>query len=147
RPADELPVLNPPEVPHCFVCGPANPEGLGLVVRRDGTDAVAVFTPRPAYQGYPGRLHGGIVGMLVDEMLVYAGAPHGLWGMTAQSRHGVRRPVPLGRPLDLRGRVVQRGHRGFRAVVTVSDGDQVVAEGEGMCVLLPRLPESPDQGA
>jgi len=140
-------VLNPPEVPHCFVCGPANAEGLGLVVRRDGTDAVAVFTPRPVHQGYPGRLHGGIVGMLVDEMLVYAGAPHGLWGVTAKVRYWVRRPVPLDRPLGLRGRLVQRSGRGFRAVVTMSDGDQVVAEGEGMCVLLPRLPESPDGDA
>ena len=38
---DDLPILNPPECPDCFVCGAGNPEGLGLIIRRDGTDAVA----------------------------------------------------------------------------------------------------------
>ena len=44
--------------------------------------------------GYPDRVHGGLIGMLVDEMLVYAGAPHGMWGMTAKVRYWLRRPSP-----------------------------------------------------
>jgi hypothetical protein len=131
--------LNPPQCPDCFVCGQGNPEGLGLLIRRDGTDAVAVFRPRPVHQGYPERLHGGVVGMLVDEMLVYAGAPHGLWGMTAKVRYWVRRPIPLDSELSLRGRLVQQSDRGFRAVVSIRlPDDSLVAEGEGMCVLRPR---------
>ncbi len=133
---DDLPILNPPQCPDCFVCGAANPEGLGLVIRRDGTDAVARFTPRPTHMGYPDRVHGGLVGMLVDEMLVYAGAPHGMWGMTANVRYRLRRPIPGGSELTLRGRLVQRSERGFRAVVTVHLPDEVLAaEGEGMCVI------------
>lgn len=133
---DDLPILNPAGFPDCFVCGPANPEGLGLVIRRDGTDAVAVHTPRAAHIGWPDRVHGGMIGMLVDEMLVYAGAPHGLWGMTAKVRYWLRRPIPVGEELTLRGRLVQRSERGFRAVVTVHlPGDVLAAEGEGMCVL------------
>ena len=57
--------------------------------------------------------------MLVDEMLVYAGAPHGLWGMTAKVRYWLRKPIPVGPELTLRGRLVQRSDRGFRAVVSV----------------------------
>lgn len=133
---DDLPLLNPPDCPDCFVCGPANAEGLHLEIRRDGTDAVARFTPRPAHVGYPGRVHGGLVGMLVDEMLVYAGAPHGLWGMTAKVRYWLRRPIPAGQELTLRGRLVQRSDRGFRAVVTIHlPGEVLAAEGEGMCVV------------
>jgi acyl-coenzyme A thioesterase PaaI-like protein len=133
---DDLPMLNPPEFPGCFVCGPANPEGLGLRIHRDGTDAVARYTPRATQIGYPERVHGGLIGLLVDEMLVYAGAPHGLWGMTAKVRYWLRRPIPMGSELALRGRLVQRSERGFRAVVSVhlSDG-ALVAEGEGMCVI------------
>ena len=129
-------MLNPPQCPDCFVCGPANPEGLHLVVYRDGTDAVATFTPRQTHSGYPERMHGGLIGMLVDEMLVYAGAPHGLWGMTAKVRYWVRRPIPLDASLTLRGRLVQRSDRGFRAVVSIHlPEDVLAAEGEGMCVL------------
>jgi acyl-coenzyme A thioesterase PaaI-like protein len=133
---DDLPLLNPPDITTCFVCGPDNEEGLQLRVHRDGTDAVARFTSRRTHSGYPDRLHGGIVGLLVDEMLVYAGAAHGLVGMTAKVRYWLRRPIPLGETLQLRGRLVQRSDRGFRAVVSIRlPDDQLAAEGEGMCVL------------
>lgn len=87
-------------------------------------------------EGYPKRFHGGLVGLLVDEMLVYAGAPHGVWGMTAKVRYSLRRPIPMDADLELRGRLIQTSARGFRAVVTVhrSDG-QLVAEGDGTCVV------------
>lgn len=129
-------LLNPPGITHCFVCGSDNESGLGLHVYRDGTDAVATWTPDARFQGWADRLHGGIIGLLVDEMLVYAGAPHDLWGMTAKVRYWLRKPVPLeGADLTLRGRLIQRSDRGFRAVVSIHAGEVLVAEGEGMCVL------------
>ena len=133
---DDLPLLNPPEFPHCLVCGPANPDGLHLRIHQDGTDAVARYTPWATQIGYPERVHGGLIGMLVDEMLVYAGAPHGVWGMTAKVRYWLRRPIPLGQELTLRSRLVQRSDRGFRAVVSIHlPGDVLAADGEGMCVI------------
>ena len=140
---DEL--LNPPSCPGCFVCGSDNPSGLGLHVYRDGTDAVAVFRPEERFQGYPDRLHGGIVGLLVDEMLVYAGAPHGVWGMTAKVRYWLRKPIPVdGGEITLRGRLIQQSVRGYRAVVSVHVGDDLVAEGEGMCVVRTTVRQTPD---
>jgi hypothetical protein len=56
--------------------------------------------------------------------------------MTAKVRYWLRRPIPLGETLQLRGRLVQRSDRGFRAVVSIRlPDDQLAAEGEGMCVL------------
>jgi acyl-coenzyme A thioesterase PaaI-like protein len=146
---DAPPLLNPPEFPDCLVCGPANPDGLGLRIHRDGSDAVARFLPRATQIGYPERVHGGLIGMLVDEMLVYAGAAHGLWGMTAKVRYWLRRPIPVGNELTLRGRLVQRSERGFRAVVSVHLPDgALAAEGEGMCVIrsAPLAPPNRDSG-
>jgi acyl-CoA thioesterase FadM len=69
-------------------------------------------------------------------MLVYAGAPHGVWGMTAKVRYWLRRPIPLGQELTLRSRLVQRSERSFRAVVSIHlPGDVLAADGEGMCVI------------
>jgi acyl-coenzyme A thioesterase PaaI-like protein len=134
----DLPLLNPPSCPGCFVCGSGNPSGLGLHIFRDGTDAVATFRAEDRLQGYPDRLHGGVVGLLVDEMLVYAGAPHGVWGMTAKVRYWLRRPIPLDATLALRGRLIQRSERGYRAVVRIElPGEVLAAEGEGMCVIRP----------
>ncbi|HMM49196.1 MAG TPA: hotdog fold domain-containing protein [Miltoncostaeaceae bacterium] len=133
---DQLPLLNPPDGPDCLVCGPTNPDGLHLLIRRDGTDALARYTPRATHIGYPERVHGGLVGLLVDEMLVYAGAPHGLWGMTAKVRYWLRKPIPVGDRLELRARLVQRSDRGFRSVVSIRLPDEsLAAEGEGMCVI------------
>jgi hypothetical protein len=140
---DDLPLLNPPDFPDCMVCGPANPEGLHLRIHRDGSDAVARYTARATQIGYPERVHGGLIGMLLDEMLVYAGAPHGLWGMTAKVGYRLRRPIPVGVELSLRGRMVQRSDRGFRSVATIHlPGEVLAAEGEGTCVIW-RPPEAP----
>ncbi len=129
-------LLNPPDAAHCFVCGSDNPSGLGLHVFRDGTDAIATFIPEERFEGWAGRLHGGVIGLLVDEMLVYAGVPHDLWGMTANVRYWLQKPIPLeGVELTLRGRLTQKSSGGFRAVVSVHSGEVLVAKGEGMCVL------------
>ncbi len=129
-------LLNPPDAAHCFVCGSDNASSLGLHVFRDGTDAIATFIPEERFEGWAGRLHGGVIGLLVDEMLVYAGVPHDLWGMTANVRYWLQKPIPLeGVELTLRGRLTQKSSGGFRAVVSVHSGEVLVAKGEGMCVL------------
>jgi hypothetical protein len=134
---EHLPLLNPPEFPNCFVCGVANPHGLHLRVHRDGTDAVARYAPAEHQEGYPGRFHGGLVGLLVDEMLVYAGAPHDLWGMTARVEYRLRRAISFDDELALRGRLTQQSARGFRAEVTIHLlNGELAAEGEGTCVFV-----------
>lgn len=144
----QLPLLNPAEFPHCYVCGAGNADGLGLRVYRDGTDAVARYSPRPYQEGYPARFHGGLVGLLVDEMLVYAGAPHGVWGMTAKVRYWLRTPISMDAALELRGRLTQRGDRGFRAVVSIHSPDgTLAADGEGMCVVWNGSAPAPPHGA
>ena len=96
---DDLPLLNPPEYPNCFVCGPDNAGGPASARppgrHRCGRPATA---RRPSRRATPQRFHGGLVGLLVDEMLVYAGAPHGVWGMTAKVRYWLRRPIPMDTP-------------------------------------------------
>lgn len=132
---DELPILNPPEYPNCFVCGPANDAGLGLIVRRDGDTAVARYRPLAHQEGYPARFHGGLVGLLVDEMLVYAGAANGLVGMTARVSYRLRRPIPMDAELDLRGRLTSTNSRGFKAEVEIALTDgSLAADGTGTCV-------------
>lgn len=135
-----LPVLNPPDYPDCFVCGSANPEGLHLVVHRDGEEALARFSPRDLHQGYPGRFHGGLVGLLIDEMLVYAGLAQGLVGMTASVSYRLRKPTPLDAEIELRSRVDSKRSQGYRASVELLVDGELVAEGSGTCILLPDPP-------
>lgn len=123
------------------MCGSANPDGLHLVVHRDGEEAVAHFSPEEVHQGYPGRFHGGLVGLLVDEMLVYAGLAQGLVGMTASVSYRLRRPTPLDGEIELRSRVDSRRSQGYKASVRLLVADELVADGSGTCILLPDPPE------
>jgi len=133
---NEPQLLNPPAFPRCFVCGPDNPDGLHLHVYRDGDEAVARYCPRPTHEGYPERFHGGLVGLLVDEMLVYAGAAQDLWGMTAKVSYSLRAAIPMDAELRLRSRLTKTSSRGYRATVEIRLADgSLAAEGEGMCVL------------
>ena len=50
----------------CFVFGIDNPIGLKLKFYTDDAGrCIARFQPRPEHQGYPGHLHGGILGNLL----------------------------------------------------------------------------------
>lgn len=65
----ELPWLGFPRF-RCFGCSPDNPIGLAVRLHRTATGAVAARTTFPAeYASYPGVVHGGIVTVLVDEVM------------------------------------------------------------------------------
>ena len=51
----------------CFGCGPTNASGLRLKFRRTGSEVRAEFTPSPSHQGWPGRLHTGILYTVLIE--------------------------------------------------------------------------------
>lgn len=127
--------LNPTTFTGCFVCGLDNPRGLRLVIVRDGDAAVARYVPRDHEIGYPDRFHGGLVGLLVDEMLVYAGVARGVWSMTARVAYRLREGIAPGTPLDIRAEATRMRPRAFVASVTLTCEGRVVADGEGTCVV------------
>ena len=130
-----------PNSANCFVCGLTNPVGLKLAFYETGPDeVVATYTPDKAYEGYPEVLHGGIVAALLDEAggrVVMIG-DHNHFMMTAKLEVRYRRPTPVGQPLKVVGRLLQR--RGRLAVahaeVQLADGT-VTAEAELMLAELP----------
>ncbi len=71
-----------------------------------------------AYEGPPGFLHGGVSGLVMDQVLGAATIRAGLWGMTARLEIDYRRPVPLDTPVVCRARV--DGFGGRKSVVTGS---------------------------
>jgi acyl-coenzyme A thioesterase PaaI-like protein len=67
--AIELPWLADPKF-CCFGCSPRNPVGLALTMVRLGDGRVASYTTfDEQYASYPGVVHGGIVTVLVDEVM------------------------------------------------------------------------------
>jgi uncharacterized protein (TIGR00369 family) len=119
----------------CFACGPDNPIGLHLHFERDGDGVRAQTTLAPQFQGWQSIAHGGIAMALLDEAMAYAAAATGHRGVTASVNMRFRKPVPIGEPLTLYGRVAwqRRNVMGIEARVTDAAGT-VLLDGEGKFV-------------
>jgi len=125
----------------CLVCGVDNPAGLhGHFFVLDDGDLVGVFRPQEEHQGYPGRLHGGMVGAILDETIGRAiNLAHGdTWGVTVKFSVRLRKPIPLDREVKAVGRITRDRDRAFEGTgeIILEDGT-IAAEAEGTYLKLP----------
>jgi acyl-coenzyme A thioesterase PaaI-like protein len=113
----------------CFVSGPWNPLGVAIDVRREGDEAVAHVELGPAFEGAPGRSHGGIVAAIFDDVLGYLLTFTSTPGFTGELAVRYLAATPIEQPLEFRSRVVRReGRKLFcEAEARVAGGDEVVA--------------------
>ncbi len=94
----------------CFVCGNENSLGFqAQFYEMENGQLVCLVTPRPEYQSYPGRLHGGIASTLLDEVMGRAImiAHPDVWGVTTDMTLQYRRPVPLDQTLRITARITR----------------------------------------
>jgi hypothetical protein len=87
-----------------------------------------------AYEGPPGYVHGGWVALMFDEALGVANVASGFPGMTARLTIRYRRPTPLGTELRLEAWTVGRAGRRITTAGSLSAGDTVCAQAEGLFV-------------
>jgi len=123
----------------CFVCGESNPSGLRVRFEMEGDEALLAVTVDGAFDGYPGVVHGGVVSAMLDETIGWACtvAAHRL-AVTVELTVRFRRPVPSGRPLVVRGRLVEIRRNLLVGEGEVVDGeDRVLATGRGVYAPLP----------
>jgi uncharacterized protein (TIGR00369 family) len=92
----------------CFVCSPANMQGLGLVFapKSDGS-VVAEFGCERLYEGYPDMVHGGVVSSLLDGAMTNCLFAQGKNAVTAELRIRFREPVEVGVEANVRAWLLQ----------------------------------------
>lgn len=54
---------------HCFGCSPHNSSGLGLRFTRHADGVQARFRLDRRFESYPGVVHGGLIGVICDEVM------------------------------------------------------------------------------
>jgi acyl-coenzyme A thioesterase PaaI-like protein len=125
----------------CFVSGPWNPMGIAIDVHRDGDDAVAEVVLGPAFEGAPGRSHGGIVAAIFDDVLGYVLTLHGVPAFTGELTVRYLAATPIGQPLTFRARLEDRSGRKLTIVgEAVADGTTVAtARGTFVAIRSDRL--------
>jgi len=91
----------------CFGCGLNNPIGLKLKFDRDGDTIRTEFTPDKTHQGWPGLLHGGILGTLLDEAMSNVAYNTGNTCLTASINIRLKQPVKVEVPLVITARITR----------------------------------------
>lgn len=128
----------------CFICGLENPVGLHLHIYETEPGVVeTTYTAPEHFQGYPGVLHGGIVGAIIDEISgrSHMGSdPHNPRFMfTAKLEVKYRKNVPVGKPLKIIGRAGRSKSRSAEAWAGIYDAEtnELLAEGTTLSINVP----------
>lgn len=130
----------------CIVTGPANPMGVAAQVLRDGDDAVLRSTLGDAFEGAPGRAHGGVVAALFDEVMGFVLSITCTPAFTGRLTVTYRAPVPIGVPLEFRARLTGRDGRKLLMAGEARRGDTVLAEAEALFVAVDPVRFAAGQG-
>lgn len=122
---------------HCFGCGPDNPAGLRLdgFTVEDGS-VIAPFTPAPAFAGFEGVLHGGIVATGLDEISAWSAMlTEGVFVFTAKLDIRYRAKADAEAAFTLRGKVTERRGKRLTIEASMSTPGAVVATSHGLFVV------------
>jgi uncharacterized protein (TIGR00369 family) len=90
---------------HCFGCGPLNQEGLRMSFTPGPDGSVAEYVVPDRYQSWAGMAHGGMVALMLDEAVGWAAWHAGHPGVTGRLQVSYRRPLKLGEPVRVVGKV------------------------------------------
>jgi len=124
----------------CVVCGEKNP--FSLLTRFFETEddyVVGELTAKDHHQSYPGRMHGGMISAVIDEVIgraVQIKDPD-IWGVTGELKVRFLKPTPLGETIYCFGKLTLENSRIFKgvAVLETKTGD-LLATGEATYVKL-----------
>ena len=96
---------------YCFACGAHNPIGLKLDFELVGGHAEATFVPASEHQGFVGLIHGGLVGLALDEAMAKVLSLQGVEALTCEITVRLRRAVTVGEPLRVTAHLVRERRR------------------------------------
>src|SRR5437016_828870 len=109
------------------VGGRTNPTGVDVSVRYDGDEVVADVVLRRAFEGAPGRAHGGIVAAAFDDVTGFVIGMLHEPAFTGELTVRYLAPVPVDEPLEMRARLDGRERRKLFISGEVRARDAVVA--------------------
>jgi acyl-coenzyme A thioesterase PaaI-like protein len=109
------------------VGGQSNPTGVELDVVFEGDEVVATFVLHRAFEGAPGRAHGGIVSAVFDDITGFVIGTIGEPAFTGELTVRFVAPVPVEEELVIRTRLEGRERRKLFITAEATAGEQVVA--------------------
>ena len=111
------------------VAGTTNPTSIEIDVDMgvDGGDVVGRFEFGSAFEGAPGRAHGGMVAAAFDDVTGFVIGQLREPAFTGELTVRFVRPVPVREPLEMRARLDGRERRKLFISAKARTGDEIVA--------------------
>lgn len=125
----------------CMICGMENTFGVqAQFYELEDKRVCGLFTFKEEHQSYPGRVHGGMISAMLDELACRA-----FWvyepktlGVTLDLTTKYRKPVPYDVELKGIGKIIKRTTRYFVAECKIlNENNEVLASGEIKYLILP----------
>lgn len=120
------------------VSGAANPMGLAAQLWRDGDVACMRVTLSRAFEGAPGRAHGGVVAALLDEVMGLMNVIHGAMAFTAHLDISYHAPTPVGEPIVARAWLERSEDRKHFVEATLHADGLLVASANALFITIER---------
>lgn len=116
---------------NCVVCAADDPFGLGLQFQAGVDDSMVVkFQGGMRFQGYSGRLHGGIIALLFDAAMTHCLFARDLAGVTAELKVRYQFPVAASQAITVRGWVEKQKSRLYLLKATLEQNGEVKSTAE-----------------
>ena len=116
--------------------GTTNPISVEYEMEIVGEEAVVRTTLGTAYEGAPGRSHGGMVAALFDDFTAFVLPLAKTAAYTGELTVRYHRPVPIDAPLEFRSRIVSQEGRKLRVAGECTAEGQVVASTEVLFITI-----------
>jgi uncharacterized protein (TIGR00369 family) len=132
-------VLAPNPANHCFGCGGGNDFGMKLTfeVNRETGRASGRFLLGPRYGGGAGFVHGGVIAVLLDEVMGKISKLSEERAVTAELNIEYRKPVPTDSEIVVSGwQEGEKGRNRFRIGEIHDMQGNLLARGRGRFVVV-----------
>ena len=121
--------------PACIACGVRNGDSLGLrFVEEAGGAVVGSFACDGKYQGYPDRLHGGVIAMLADAAMTHCLFLRRISAVTGKLKLRFPRPVEVGLDATVRATLVNNSPPLFELKAEIWQAGTLRATAEGLFI-------------
>lgn len=120
--------------PDCVVSGPANPLGIAARAWREGDQAVLRVKLGSAFEGAPGRAHGGVVAALFDDTMGFVLSILQTPAFTGRLTVSYLAPTPLNEEIEFRAWHTNIDGRKITMAGVASYQDKVIAKAEALFI-------------
>ena len=125
----------------CLICGMENEAGLKApFYEMEDSTLITIFEYKEIHQSYPGRVHGGMISCMLDELIgraIWISEPD-MWGVTMTLNVKFRKPVPYNTKLKAVGKIINSKSRTFEGEGMLYDMEgNLLASAEAVYFKLP----------